>query len=267
MKKTILLACLLGCLTVPNAMADAVALQGQEYGNQSGAGYFPNVQFKSNADADWTPDKLWDELDTWPGYDPNSPNLLDDANDFSISLEIEKDFFFENSYDEYPFVSSGGGGHGLLVELYSSGNGNPLQWTIAQMDNGSIIGERSFGVDFDGKAGTYVFRSGENFMDLWRVINGKAELLVTHNEPLVGSLYGYLYSSAYSESSGIMFGIEEEFNYLTYNQITNATLYNGLYTADGVGSLSPDVDVVPEPTTATLSLLALAGLAAHRRRK
>lgn len=43
---------------------------------------------------------------------------------------------------------------------------------------------------------------------------------------------------------------------------TNAQLYSGVLSSTQISQLS-----VPEPTTATLSLLALAGLAARRRRK
>ncbi len=53
---------------------------------------------------------------------------------------------------------------------------------------------------------------------------------------------------------------------------TNVTVYeagniegNGTHVADATGSIT--TNVVPEPATATLSLLALAGLAARRRRK
>lgn len=44
---------------------------------------------------------------------------------------------------------------------------------------------------------------------------------------------------------------------------SNVQLYSGVLSATQISQLS----VVPEPTTATLSLLALAGLAARRRRK
>lgn len=43
---------------------------------------------------------------------------------------------------------------------------------------------------------------------------------------------------------------------------TGVSLYEGVLSSDQITQLS-----IPEPTTATLSLLALAGLAAHRRRK
>ena len=51
-------------------------------------------------------------------------------------------------------------------------------------------------------------------------------------------------------------------NSLTQMAITNVQLYNGVLSDSQIASLS-----IPEPTTATLSLLALAGLAARRRRR
>ena len=45
----------------------------------------------------------------------------------------------------------------------------------------------------------------------------------------------------------------------------NVSFYNGAYTGEVGGQFR--VEYIPEPTTATLSLLALAGLAARRRRK
>ena len=49
------------------------------------------------------------------------------------------------------------------------------------------------------------------------------------------------------------------------NVISNVSFYNGAYTGESAGMYR--VEYIPEPTTATLSLLALAGLAARRRRK
>lgn len=53
-------------------------------------------------------------------------------------------------------------------------------------------------------------------------------------------------------------------NNLTSFSFDNVQLYEGVLSADQIASLS---GVTPEPTTATLSLLALAGLCARRRRK
>ena len=54
----------------------------------------------------------------------------------------------------------------------------------------------------------------------------------------------------------------------TTNYLDALTIYDGYATADQAWDLNKGVlPSVPEPTTATLSLLALAGLAARRRRK
>ena len=52
-------------------------------------------------------------------------------------------------------------------------------------------------------------------------------------------------------------------------ELDNVTIWNKALTTAEVGAIviSTESPVVPEPTTATLSLLALAGLAARRRRK
>ncbi len=54
---------------------------------------------------------------------------------------------------------------------------------------------------------------------------------------------------------------------LSIDSVTSTIGYGGLTSANGWSINSVTVTVIPEPTTATLSLLALAGLAARRRRK
>ena len=54
------------------------------------------------------------------------------------------------------------------------------------------------------------------------------------------------------------------------NAVTSAYLYNSRITKSEAETITQALgksSVIPEPTTATLSLLALAGLAARRRRK
>jgi hypothetical protein len=55
-----------------------------------------------------------------------------------------------------------------------------------------------------------------------------------------------------------------------YTYVDNAFVYNGSWTSEDLRTVTNTnlkALIVPEPTTATLSLLALAGLAARRRRK
>ena len=52
----------------------------------------------------------------------------------------------------------------------------------------------------------------------------------------------------------------------TTEYLNALTIYDGYATAEQAWTLTKDA-VIPEPTTATLSLLALCGLAARRRRR
>ena len=74
------------------------------------------------------------------------------------------------------------------------------------------------------------------------------------------------YSSYFGQDSGQRYGT---FNHgtltLDANLITQAYLFNGAATVGEVSALN--AHMIPEPATATLSLLALAGLAARRRRR
>lgn len=51
------------------------------------------------------------------------------------------------------------------------------------------------------------------------------------------------------------------------NAVKQVYVHNRCLSASEVGTLMTEIKAIPEPTTATLSLLALAGLAARRRRK
>lgn len=52
-----------------------------------------------------------------------------------------------------------------------------------------------------------------------------------------------------------------------YGTVDNVTTWDGEVSAENVQNPPPAVPAVPEPATATLSLMALCGLAARRRRK
>lgn len=241
--------------------AEAVKLEGQSYSSSVedyGMPGFSNLQFKSNEDyrSPWDPDA--------PGYDATSPNLLDDANCFSAVFQL-KDFaikpghYFggpdDNVYLEFFGVGFDGTPFGVGITAPVDGN---RYWAIYQQDNKPSTATGT--IAFDGAAGEYIFRSGADFIDLWRVVDGKVECLVSYNQPLKGD---YLNGWDGDDNS---FLLGDEFStYLKSNHIESADLYNGLYTA---GGLIPETsDNIPEPATATLSLLALAGLAARRRRK
>lgn len=89
--------------------------------------------------------------------------------------------------------------------------------------------------------------------------------LLENNElTVLASASGISYAKYYKDNN-------IDFQYwrlLPYHPATlsNATVWEGIVTAGDIAG-SPDTPAVPEPTTATLSLLALAGLAARRRRR
>lgn len=79
-----------------------------------------------------------------------------------------------------------------------------------------------------------------------------------------GSFVDYAYESTYQGGIRVYTGVAVSPTY-----VDSAYVYTGDYSADSLKAASHDIltAVIPEPTTATLTLLALAGLAARRRRK
>ena len=80
---------------------------------------------------------------------------------------------------------------------------------------------------------------------------------------------GELVNSSYGSNTGLRTDSSLE-SIAFSNAVTSAYLYNSRITGTEAQSITKSLGkyaVVPEPTTATLSLLALAGLAARRRRK
>lgn len=80
---------------------------------------------------------------------------------------------------------------------------------------------------------------------------------------------GDLLGSSYGSNTGLR--TDSSLTSIAFNDaVTSAYLYNQYLAKDDVTSLTQELGkaaLIPEPTTATLSLLALAGLAARRRRK
>lgn len=80
---------------------------------------------------------------------------------------------------------------------------------------------------------------------------------------------GDLLGSSYGSNTGLR--TDSSLTSIAFNDaVTSAYLYNQYLSKDDVTSITQELGkaaLIPEPTTATLSLLALAGLAARRRRK
>ena len=106
--------------------------------------------------------------------------------------------------------------------------------------------------DTTGSAYTLTFVSDATAETFTAYVNGEAVGLWTNWTPdggVGGIQFGQLWGGGRSDA-------------ITDFKLDNVTMWNRALSATEVGSL-----IVPEPTTATLSLLALAGLAARRRRK
>ncbi|MBQ8517207.1 MAG: PEP-CTERM sorting domain-containing protein [Akkermansia sp.] len=77
-------------------------------------------------------------------------------------------------------------------------------------------------------------------------------------------------STTFWSSDGLRTG-DNNYNTIKFNNLNDAIMqayvHNYSLSQTQVGTLMGEIASIPEPTTATLSLLALAGLAARRRRK
>ena len=147
--------------------------------------------------------------------------------------------------------------------LMSIGSDNSNNFKIANNTSGCLtfLGEGSFSVSTNGhdnttksvtgEMGTYIVTYNATGKDLTLFYNGTevatADLtgVGATNKVANFAIGGRAYSS----------GNTSDFTF------SNIQLYSGVLSSEQIKSLS-----VPEPTTATLSLLALAGLAARRRR-
>jgi len=133
-----------------------------------------------------------------------------------------------------------------LSFLSRSNNGDIGYGSVTLTVNGKSSTSSTFSID--SSAGTSVFRS----------------VTWTFNSPLVFTMDDTLsLTLTIGTTSFGMGGFEQEAGY-TYGGTTKGLTANS---KDYYNFFRLGVEVIPEPTTATLSLLALAGLAARRRRK
>ncbi len=162
------------------------------------------------------------------------------------------------------------GAYDTLVSLYTGGQMNAKRSLQLQFDASGNIALynmfEKFGTNDNGTSGTTVGIStniGTEALTEWTTITIVADAenqkidLYTGNT-LAGSMEWTPVENAYLTGMqfGNRLGDNPGNNYYDGNiQVNNIALYKGV------------VAPVPEPATATLSLLALAGLAARRRRK
>ena len=174
---------------------------------------------------------------------------------------------------------SGGGyiniGSGCVFSGAQTGGGNANNGTITYTvaDAGALT--LSYGHNGYGD-GSNIFNLGENGSVNLTSTNGRAiGGKNTFNATLVASEQGGLTSRVLAEVSNLTLN-DLQYNFegwtLSTEEITEANYMNhiGEYwvsDADNKLTVYYATAPIPEPTTATLSLLALAGLAARRRRK
>ena len=192
--------------------------------------------------------------------------LLSDSNTHGLTLG-----------GDYSFVIQGGAvtNPSYWTTLFGLGNinGTPngyAQIKISDSNSGNlgIYGEGSIFSDISsttqtpvGKMGTYILTMQANDDDT----ASKATLYYNGATVCSATITDTAGKTAWRDKDLAYFTIGgrlRDTGSLTQMAITNVQLYNGVLSDSQIASLS-----VPEPTTATLSLLALCGLAARRRRR
>lgn len=160
----------------------------------------------------------------------------------------------------------------ITLVLDASKIGSVTGYTSLAAGHYSSTGAMGFGVNADGDiqgqwgTGGYNWTAGS--------MPTKGTITLTYVTGNYGGAEGSrLYvgdSSTYYSNTSLKTG-NQTYNTIKINNLGGAIkqvyVHNYSLSQTEVGSLMSEVVHVPEPTTATLSLLALAGLAARRRRK
>ena len=173
-------------------------------------------------------------------------NSVSDSNDWKTIVSLYSDGGTA-TFNNCMALTTNGDGDGSIVLQSGLGEETPYgsagNQTLASGWKSSDVKNTTFTIVSDATADTltlYVNGVEAAHIDDWGAGSGKSLALT-----------GFQFGSCFSNADKIS-GAE----------ISNITVWNKALTATEVKGL-----VIPEPTTATLSLLALAGLAARRRRK
>lgn len=269
MKKALFLACLLSGITMAiedtgaTYIENSTSVEMSNYGNQT---KIDGVRFQSvYDDQKLDADEIGYPL---PSAGTNGAYLLDDHNNFSMVFDMDSFSISENAIenDEIPssVVNFGTSESSLGVGL--NYNGTNFMWYIWD----SYSGKYAIGEEFTGAEGQYVFRSGEGIIDLWYIGEESTTLLVALESTVPYYVFSYQQNRdnttgewVDSEWNDDIF-IGDEHSSFMRGKVNSVALYNGMYTENGVGGGNLNI---PEPSAATLSLLAFVGLAARRRRR
>lgn len=278
MKKTIIALLSLG------GLSSAAITDGLQWAESFGDGYSKAATFGMNnafhvadgvgvAGGSYADSRVW-TVNTWStpvvgngsAENPEFPSKALFTNAFTFSLKLV-DFDAANWTDALALYTNGithGTSNSLQLQKNAAGElmlytenftGSNVSNDASNINLGSIS-------NLKGKTLTLVFDATGTSNTLTAYVDGTANsdsITFTYAEGATAStaLTGFQFGAA--------FGDQRASNSVT---LDNIAVWNRALSAAEVASLPLTVaPAVPEPTTATLSLLALAGLAARRRRK
>lgn len=176
---------------------------------------------------------------------------------FTLSLDLvsyETNFKWKNIFTLYAGDGINEGNSLVLTKIddtfaiYSYGFGD------------SSAGNMSEAVTFNSDSTPINFTVTYDGTNLVTYING--ELSMTTEVSSSTGLQGVHFGSGVNETRPI----DSDYRGTNYAELDNIALWNTALTANQVKMIATG-EIIPEPATATLSLLALSGLAMRRRRK
>ena len=192
----------------------------------------------------------------------------------SSGYTVEGDYTYTLSmYMTGGIPYTGGNGYYTLQldDSYYLISQNHSHWGLSDQQRDLTTDTDSFTFAKDGNTYTYTSAEGE-YIYTWTRNEGNTN----SGERPIGSPAGVSITLSYDGSDTIL-SVKANGSDITDNfvlkgteidlskLVINTTANSGK--GPDVGSYSVGIQSIPEPTTATLSLLALAGLAARRRRK
>lgn len=201
--------------------------------------------------------------------------LLSDYSGTTITIAITLDTSYLETFMRGQ--STGGADKKQLISLWGDNMGSPVGLGMNNNSSNNNIttgGIYLGGNTANGTAGAGTTSMGDLSSQLTDVAWNNADWAVlTWTFDKSGNQNAYMtyeIEGSVSTISGSCDAARNNTNitgiYFKNDYVTNVMAYEGIASSTQVESIARAI-VVPEPTTATLSLLALAGLAARRRRK
>ena len=181
--------------------------------------------------------------------------------DFTLSLDLV-DLGTNSTWGcifiGYSSTSTGGGYNNSLTLQVNSNN--ELVWSTSNGGEDSFAGNAAYNLGTGIYTGDTAGKTHAEGQTLTLVQDSTAKTLTLYVDgEQVAQATNWTSAQMKAINFGCIFGGKKP---IDDAKIDNVAIWNTALSAEQVKSL-----IVPEPTTATLSLLALAGLAARRRRK